>query len=483
MILHIDMDAFFAAIEQRDNPELRNKPVIVAGFSKRSVVSTASYGARKFGIHSAMPVFQARQLCPEVIIVPGNREKYAAESKKIMAIICGFSPLVEQVSIDEAYVDISGCEKLFGPPLAMAQKIQAAILKDLFLTCSIGIAPVKFLAKIASDLNKPNGITHISKDKMDNFIADLPIARVPGVGKQAAKQMELLQIRTLGDVRKFDTSLLNRKFGKMGARLYQLAYGIDETCVETEHIRKSISSETTLSEDISDADAAGKILLAHAQRVGRDLRKKQMKCCNVSIKIKFSDFTQITRSKRTDTWICSSTAIFNAAISLYRQVELKKKIRLLGVGVSHFQDMDTPVQMELLSLTGERTKKQWESVDRAVDSIQEKFGSDMVKKASLNIQEKKNMSETIGIKVNISGRVQGVFFRAQTQTAARQLTLSGYVKNLSNGSVEAVFQGDKQAVSQMVEWCRKGPPGARVDRVLTESVPPMPDCDSFEIRY
>ncbi len=485
MILHIDMDAFFASIEQRDNPDLRNKPIIVAGNSKRSVVSTASYEARQFGIHSAMPVFQAKQRCPQVIIVPGNRHKYAAESKKIMGVISGFSPLVEQVSIDEAYVDIKGCEKLFGPPEAMAEKIRGAIFEEICLTCSIGIAPVKFLAKIASDMDKPNGITLIPKHKMERFIAALPIAKVPGIGKQAMKKMAVLQILTLGDINKYDTRLLNKKFGKMGTRLYQLARGIDENRVETQYTRKSISSETTLSRDISDYKAASNILLALSQRVGRDLRKKKMICRNVSIKIKFSDFTQITRSKKTETLICSSAAIFNEALSLYKKVILKKKIRLLGVGVSHLRDQNTPVQMELLWHPGEKAKKQWESVDMAVDSIEEKFGSNMVKKASLNIpkQGEKKMSAIACMRVIIKGRVQGVFFRVETQKAARDFNLTGYVKNRSDGSVEAVFQGDESVVKKMLEWCQTGPPASRVDHVLPESTDLVPGCDTFDIRY
>jgi len=384
MILHVDMDAFYAAIEQRDNPEIRNKPVVVSGNSNRSVVSTASYEARKFGIHSAMPVFQAKKKCPHLIIVPVNMKKYADTSKKIMQILAGFSPLMEQVSIDEAYLDIKGCEKLFGSPDVIAKKIKSTIFHELFLTCSIGIAPVKFLAKIASDIDKPGGITIIPKEKMDDFIVSLPIQKVPGVGKQAMKQMTILKITTLGDIRKFHFSILNKKFGKMGSRLYQLARGNDESPVEIEYARKSISSETTLLEDISDLDTARKILLAHSQRVGRDLRKKKMLCGNVSIKIKFSDFSQITRSKKTDSWICSSAGIFNEALLLYKKVVLKKKIRLLGVGVSHLRDQNTPVQMELLCSPDEKRKEQWESVDTAVDSILEKFGSDMVKKASLN---------------------------------------------------------------------------------------------------
>ncbi len=382
------MDAFFAAVEQRDNPDLAGKPIIISGRSKRSVVSTASYEARKFGIHSAMPVFKAKQLCPHIIIVPGNMEKYRQNSKKIMEIISRFSPLVEQVSIDEAYIDISGLERLFGSPEQIAFKLKTKIYEQLSLSCSIGIAPIKFLAKIASDMQKPDGLTIINKSQVKHFIQNLEIKKVPGVGKRAMKQMEIMQIHTLGDIGKYDLSILTKKFGKLGKRLLELSDGIDNSKVATDYLRKSISSETTLSGDTSDYHTIRKCILAHSQRVGKDLRKKQLFCSTVFIKLKFSDFTQITRSKTLDANICSSSAIFDEAIRLFDQYELKKKVRLIGVGVSSLKDKDVPVQMLLVPSSIEN-KKQWESVDTAVDSISEKFGSDIVKKASLKSKERK----------------------------------------------------------------------------------------------
>ncbi|WP_299976842.1 DNA polymerase IV [Desulfobacula sp.] len=383
MILHIDMDAFFAAIEQRDNPALRNKPVIVSGKSERSVVATASYEARKFGIRSAMPVFQAKQKCDHLVIVPGNMKKYQAESKKIMEIISHFSPLMEQVSIDEAYVDIKGCERLFGSPKEIGLAIKNKINNDLFLTCSVGIAPIKFLAKIASDMNKPDGLTHIKEHQVKNFIFTLPIQKVPGIGKSTMKVMEILQIRTLGDINKFTLPILTQKFGKMGQKLIALSNGIDPSRVETNYTRKSISSETTLPKDIFDFETIKQVILGRSQSVGRDLRKKNLVCENVFIKLKFSDFSQITRSKKLDTSICSSSAIFNEALALYKKIQLKKRIRLVGVGVTALKDKNTPVQMQLIQ-DPNRQKKQWESVDSAVDSISEKFGTNIIKKASLS---------------------------------------------------------------------------------------------------
>ena len=385
MILHIDMDAFFAAIEQRDNPALKNKPVIVSGNSARSVVSTASYEARRFGIRSAMPVFTAIQKCDHLIIVPGNMKKYQAVSKEIMEILFNFSPLVEPVSIDEAYVDIDGCERLFGSSEQMARAIKKTIHTKLSLTSSIGIAPMKFLAKIASDMNKPDGLTRIEPSQVDDFIYTLPIQKVPGIGKNTMNYMKCLQIKTLGDIKKYDPHLLTLKFGKMGPRLLALARGIDPSKVEPGHTRKSISSETTFSKDISNFQAVKQMILERSQSVGRDLRGKNLICGNVFIKLKFSDFSQMTRSRKLDTLICSSAAIFNEALALYKKILLKKKIRLIGVGVTALKDKHTPVQMELLQ-DPDNHKSQWESVDSAVDSLSEKFGSHIVKKASLSQQ-------------------------------------------------------------------------------------------------
>lgn len=383
MILHIDMDAFFASVEQRDRPDLKNRPVIVSGQSRRSVVSTASYEARKFGIRSAMPVFMAKKLCPDLVIVPGNMKKYKNDSEKIMVILSKFSPYVEQASIDEAYVDLQGMNRLFGSARQIAMEIKKHIYAQLSLTCSIGIAPVKFLAKIASDMKKPDGLTIIEKDQVIPFINSLPIHKIPGVGKQAMQQMEQLKIKTLGDIRPCPLSILTAKLGKAGARLLELSNGFDHSTVDIFHERKSISSETTFEEDMIDFDDIKRALLDRSQIVGSQLRKKGLMCKNISIKIKFSDFSQITRAKKLDTPICSSAAIFNEAVSLLKKLILTKKIRLAGVGVSSLQDKNTPSQISLWS-DEDKSGKSWESVDSAVDCISEKFGQGIIKKASLN---------------------------------------------------------------------------------------------------
>jgi DNA polymerase-4 len=490
MILHVDMDAFFASVEQRDNPDLLGKPVIVAGHSNRSVVSAASYEARKFGIHSAMPVFQARQKCPHVIIQPGSREKYARDSRKIMAILRRFSPLVEPVSIDEAFLDITGCEKLIGTPEQTAQKIKTEIADQLALTCSVGGAPVRFLAKIASDMNKPDGLTIISPEAMSRVIDTLPISKVPGVGTKAMDQMQRLHIETLGDVKKFDAQLLNYKFGSFGQRLFQLARGIDTTPIEPERPRKSISGEVTLSSDISNPGDVQSVLLAQAHRVGNELRAGNQRCRKVSIKLKFSDFSQITRSKTLGTWICSSNAIFDQALSLYHSLKITKKIRLVGVGVSEFQDTETPIQRSLFSDEPQIQNRQWEAVDRAMDSVLAKFGPNALKKA--NLKTHKISTKYIGdqkvtplnaVEVIITGRVQGVCFRHETHLAAQERQLSGYVKNMPDRSVHALFQGNQEKVQDMLAWCQKGSTFSEVKDVNTRTVSVDPALTHFEIRY
>ncbi|WP_020587518.1 DNA polymerase IV [Desulfobacter curvatus] len=490
MILHVDMDAFFASVEQRDNPDLLGKPVIVAGHSSRSVVSAASYEARKFGIHSAMPVFQAKQRCPHLIIQPGSREKYARDSRKIMGILRQFSPLVEPVSIDEAFLDITGCEKLIGTPEQAAKKIKTAIVNQLALTCSVGGAPVRFLAKIASDMNKPDGLTIISRKDMAQVIDTLLISKVPGVGAKAMAQMQNLQIETLGDVKKFDPKLLNNKFGSFGQRLFQLAQGIDATPIEPERPRKSISGEVTLSRDISNPRDVKSVLLAQAHRVGTELRAGNQRCKTVSIKLKFSDFSQITRSKTLETWICSSNAIFDQAVSLYNNLKITKKIRLVGVGVSEFRNRETPVQLSLFTDKNQINSRQWEDVDRAMDSVLAKFGPDALKKANLKNYKVSNkyigdqkMNPLCAVEVNITGRVQGVCFRHETHLAAQDRRLSGYVRNMPDGSVHALFQGEQGNIQDMLAWCRKGATFSEVKDVNTRTVPVDHALTHFEIRY
>ena len=227
--MHIDMDAFYASVEQLDDPRLKNKCVIVGGTSNRGVVSAASYEARQFGVRSAMPIYQARQKCPHGIFVPPRMDRYQAISKKIMAVLRDFSPLVEPVSIDEAYVDIAGCQHLFGEPQEIAREIKRKIRQTVNLSCSVGVAPNKFLAKIASDMQKPDGLVLIPPEKVSAFVESLPIKKVPGVGNKMLPKLELLGIHTLGDVQRLPQQTLLRHLGKFGLRLRTLSYGTEFT--------------------------------------------------------------------------------------------------------------------------------------------------------------------------------------------------------------------------------------------------------------
>lgn len=382
MILHMDMDAFFAAVEQRDRPELAGRPLVVGGSSRRSVVATASYEARRFGIHSAMPMFMAMEKCRDLIIIPPDKPKYAAVSDQIMTLVGKFTPIVEPVSIDEAFLDITGCERLFGSVEEICTAIRQTMKQEIGLTCSIGASHLKFLAKIASDINKPDGTHIILPSDAPDVIEGLLIKKIPGVGKRAMGLMQQLGIVTLGDINRIPLHILEKKFGKFAHDLLNFARGVDPSKVDADQHRKSISSESTLENDTLETAVLKRQLLSHSQRVGRQLRAFGIKALNTTIKVKFSDFSQITRQTKFMEPICSSTAIYNEACSLFEKINLNRKVRLIGVGVSSFSTPENPVQMELFDSPGAKEKK-WAALDRAVDNISLRFGGQTITAASL----------------------------------------------------------------------------------------------------
>lgn len=382
MILHIDMDAFFASVEQLDNPELRGKCVIVGGTSNRGVVTAASYEARKFGVHSAMPIFQARKRCPDGIYVRPRMRRYKEISRNVMAQLRIFSPLVEPVSIDEAFMDISGCGRTLGTPQEFGRHLKQQIKSSVQLTCSVGIAPSRFLAKIASDMDKPDGLTVIMPAEVTDFIAVLPIGKVSGVGKKTAKMLDGLGIKTLGAIKQFPEDALLKKLGKYGQRLIALSHGIDETPITPNSRHKSISSENTLSEDTGDKTVLNRHMLRQSQEVARQLRKMDLRARTVTLKIKHSDFRQVSRSITLADPIRSSDAIFEEASRLLEKYRLEKEVRLVGVGVSNLTSTCRPVQMDLFE-PGAAGNESWEKIDSAVDSITERFGRYAIKRASL----------------------------------------------------------------------------------------------------
>ncbi|MCK4534766.1 MAG: DNA polymerase IV, partial [Syntrophobacterales bacterium] len=370
------------SVEELDNPLLKGKCVIVGGQSERGVVSAANYEARKFGVHSAMPVFQAREKCPEAIFLPPRMGRYKELSAKFMSILREFSPLVEPVSIDEAYVDITGCERLFGGINEIALSIKERIKERLDLTCSLGAAPNKFLAKIASDMDKPDGLTIIIPEDVDQFIESLPIHKVPGVGKNTHNKLKLMGVKTLGDVKKYPEEVLVRRFGTFGRRLAKLADGIDRSVVTPVSETKSVSAEETLSEDTENKDVLGKYILEQSEKIGRELRKLGIMARTISVKIKYSDFKQVTRSVTIKEPTQSSDIIIREASQLLGNYRMPNKTRLIGVGASNLVSGVEQVQTDIFE-QGNTKNSNWQKLDKAIDTITDKFGTEIIKRASL----------------------------------------------------------------------------------------------------
>lgn len=379
-ILHIDMDAFFASVEQLDNPDLRGKPVAVGGSSDRGVVSAASYEVRKYGVHSAMSVVKARQLCPDIILVPGRMKRYKEVSQLAMGVLREFSPTVEKASVDEAYLDGTGLERLFGPIDEVGRQIKARMKEVTGLTCSVGAAPVRFLAKIASDMDKPDGMYIIHAHEMHEFLHSLPVKKIPGVGKKLVDILMRLGVRTCGDVLKEDREYWKERLGKYGGALHDRARGIDPNGVEVSSGAKSCSAENTFHEDTNDREVLTKWLLAQSERVGSDLRRHGYKGRTVTLKVKFADFKQITRSKSLDTRTDNTAQIFDTACDLLKQVELRRAVRLIGVGVSNF---DARVRQVTLFEEAPGIQEETSELDRAVDAVRQKFGSKAVTRVDL----------------------------------------------------------------------------------------------------
>ena len=380
MIVHIDMDAFFASVEQLDAPHLMGKSVIVGGNTGRGVVAAASYEARAKGVRSAMPIFRARQLCPEAVIVPPRKDRYQAISRTIMSLLTSVSPLVEPVSIDEAYVDITGCDRLWGKPEEIAVKIKEMVKANVHLTCSVGVAPVKFLAKIASDFNKPDGIKIIMPEEVSAFIQTLPIEKVPGVGKKTLPALTHLSVRYLGDINAIPITVLSQKFGKYGRHLKALAMGRENNPVVTRHEHKSMSTETTLHQNTRDMSLLKKYLLQQTEDVARQLRGHHLKARTVFIKLTYGDFKKLTRSITLDMPTQTSTIIYRQGVLLLEQIRLENDVRLIGIGASSLSPETFPVQQELFK-DNRDSDTRWQQVDKALDRIYQRYGRDAVAKA------------------------------------------------------------------------------------------------------
>jgi DNA polymerase IV len=381
---HVDMDAFFVSVEELFDPSLRGKPVVVGGKSnQRGVVSAASYAARKFGLHSAMPLRTAYRLCPQAIFVEGHPERYRDYSRKVFKVLQSFSPQVEMASVDEAYMDLTGTEKLHGPALAAAHQLHQTMKRETALNCSIGIAASRMVAKVASDQAKPNGVLRVLPGQEARFLAPLEVRKIPGVGKVTEKSLHARGIRTVGDLAALDETFLREHFGEWGLALAGKSRGADAGAwfageVGEDSDPKSISHEVTFHEDTDDDERLESTLARLSEMVGRRLREHALYARTVQLKLRYSDFTTITRAHSLDHATQLDTEIFHQARELFRaNRKARSKIRLLGVHAGGLESEEGQ-----LNLLEEDSMQRWRKALAAMDRIRDKFGEDSVALAS-----------------------------------------------------------------------------------------------------
>lgn len=379
-ILHVDMDAFFASVEEADNPELKGKAVVV-GAGPRAVVTSANYVAREFGVRAAMPVAQARRLAPHAIFLPNRHHRYGEVSADVMRIFGDFSPHVEPLSLDEAFIDVSGATRLIGTARDIAVQIRARIEGELKITCSVGISTTKLIAKLASGRCKPNGILEIADDRVLEFLHPLPVRELWGVGPKTGEALTKLGLQTIGDIAHTPRGTLIRALGQgQGESLYELAWGRDLRAVEESAIEKSIGAEETFARDIDDNEELLAELLRVTERVARRLRDQQFVARTIAIKIRFSDFTTITRSKSIDLPTASTQEIYEQVRRLFTALGLvRARVRLVGVRLENLESDAGLVEQ----LTLGSREKGWRQVDQALDRARRRFGGGALKPARL----------------------------------------------------------------------------------------------------
>ena len=385
-ILHADLDAFFAAVEQRDNPELRGQPVLVGGSSRRGVVAASSYEARAFGIHSAMPMAEAMRRCPHAIVVGHRMDRYVATSRQFFTILERFSPLVEPVSVDEAFLDVTGSERLLGAAPTIARDLKARVRAELDLVVSVGVAPTKFVAKIASDIDKPDGLCVVEPATMLDFLHPLPVARLWGVGKVTQEKLTALGMHTIGAVAAYPGDLLASQLGAAaGAHLSALARGRDPRQVDHGRGAVSVGHEETFEHDLADKDEIRTILIGQADRVAARLRRAELRARIVVLKIKFADFHLITRRRTLADATSDGTVIANAAADLLATLTIDgrhgklRRVRLCGISAAGLEDRDAPRQLTL----DEAGRARGERIGDTLDQIASRFGSSAIARAAL----------------------------------------------------------------------------------------------------
>ncbi len=396
-ILHADMDAFYASIEQRDRPELRGLPVIVGANSARGVVAAASYEARKFGVRSAMPGFQARALCPNGVFLPANIARYAEVSEQVHGVFGEFTPDIEPIALDEAFLDITASERLFGGPFELATRLKRLVLERTELTISVGVAPNKLVAKIACTLGKPNGLNVVQPDEVRALLDPLPVRRLWGVGPVLGDKLTRLGLKTLADIVAYDAKQLARELGDRAGELQALAAGIDSRPVISERAAKSIGEENTFETDTLDREKVSAVLTAHADEVARRLRRSGYLGCTVTLKIKLGTarrrrdarvgegdepvYPLLTRSKTLREPTDDGALIRQIALDLWDAARIKEPVRLLGVSVSQLSQSER-TQLELFT-----PPKPTRALGRALDAIRERFGRDAIGPAVGNLEK------------------------------------------------------------------------------------------------
>lgn len=385
MILHVDMDAFYASVEERERPELVGRPVVVGGTPEgRGVVAAANYAVRKFGVHSAMATSTALRLCPGLVVLPVRMSYYAEVSRQIRDIFFRYTPLVEPLSLDEAFLDVTGCELLFGNAVHIAQRIKQEIKDETRLAASVGIAPNKFLAKIASDVQKPNGLVVVLPGQTQAFLDPLPVGRLWGVGKVTGGVFDRLGIHTIEQLRGLPVEKLRRDFGAQGDHFWKLARGIDDRAVVPDREAKSISHETTFTTDITDREISRARLLDLTEQIMRRLRRQKKDAKTIHLKIRFANFRTITRSRTLAKPTDVTAEVWRVAKELHDNALSADQfsIRLIGVGVSNFSG-DQLIQQTLFDadLANQDHEKQ-RKLDAVTDAVRDKFGSSSLSKGN-----------------------------------------------------------------------------------------------------
>ncbi|MGZ4150658.1 MAG: DNA polymerase IV [Actinomycetota bacterium] len=390
-ILHVDLDAFYAGVEVLKDPSLKGKPVIVGGTGARGVVASASYEARAFGVHSAMPAVRARRLCPEAVFLPSDFEAYRTHSNRFREVLLSYTPLVEPISLDEAFLDVGGATRLFGAPAEIARAIRADVEREVGVTCSIGVASTKFVAKLASDHCKPDGMLHVPAEGTLAFLEPLPVGRLWGVGEKTGDLLQRLAIRTIGDLARTPEPVLERLIGEAAAtHLTNLAHGIDDRAVIAYEAPKSIGHEETFERDLDDDEEILRELLHLSGRVAARVRADGYQTRTVTLKVRLATFTTLTRSRTLPDATDVGADLYHVVGELYRALPgARRRIRLLGVQASGL----VPAGAEQLAMFH---AERWGEVERAMDRIERRFGKGAATRASLLDREQRAASSHLG---------------------------------------------------------------------------------------